>query len=74
MFGKKIEKTIYIEGIKCGGCVKRIENVLATFKEIKEYHVSLENNCASITLKKDLSDDVLINTINNLGFNVTSIK
>lgn len=73
-FGKKINKKIYIEGLKCGGCVKRVENVLSTFKEVKEYNVSLEEKCATITLKKDIDDQILIDTINNLGFTVTKVE
>lgn len=74
MFGKKINKTIHIEGLMCGGCVKRVENVLSTVKEIKEFNVSLENKCANITLKKEVSDEVLTNLITNLGFKVTNIE
>lgn len=75
LFGKKlIEKKIFIEGLKCGGCVKRVENILSTFKEIKSYDVSLENKCATLTLKKDIENAILIEAIENLGFKVINIE
>ena len=75
LFSKKtIEKKIYIEGLKCGGCVKRVENVLKTFKEIKTFNVSLEEKVATISLKKDIDNNILEESITNLGFSVINIE
>lgn len=74
MFGKKITKTIHIEGLMCNGCVKRVENILSTISEVKEFSVSLENKCANVILKKEVSDEFLTNAITNLGFKVMSIE
>lgn len=74
MFNKKIEKVINIEGMKCEGCVKRVENVLEAMKEVSEVNVSLENKKANIVLKKDVEDEVIKEKIEALGFGVTQIN
>ena len=62
------ELIIKIEGMHCGGCVKRVENVLKGFKEIKKASVSLEDAQAVIELKKALEPEKLVEAINDLGF------
>lgn len=74
MFNKKIEIIISIDGMKCEGCTKRIENVLSTIKEIEKYEVSLEKKQAVVILKKNIEDSALKVKIENLGFNVLDIK
>ena len=74
IFRKNIVKKVYIEGLKCGGCVQRVENVLSTFKEIKSIRTSLEEKCSTLILKKDLDNEIIINAITDLGFNVTNIE
>ena len=64
----KQELIIKIEGMHCGGCVKRVENVLKGFKEIKKASVSLEDAQAVIELKKALEPKKLVEAINDLGF------
>ncbi len=74
MFNKKIEVTISIDGMKCEGCTKRVENVLSNIKEVEKYDVSLEKKQAIVILKKNIEDNILKNKIENLGFNVLDIK
>ncbi len=62
------ELVIKIEGMHCGGCVKRVENVLKGFKEIKKASVSLEEAQAVIELKKELAAEKIVEAINDLGF------
>ena len=42
MFGNKIMKTIFIEGMSCGHCSKRVEEALKSVKGVKSVEVSLE--------------------------------
>ena len=74
MFNKKIEKVISIEGMRCNGCATRVANTLNALKEVKDVKVSLEDKCALVTLKKELSDEAITEAITNLGFIVTEIK
>lgn len=73
MFGNKIRKTIFIEGMSCGHCSKRIEEALKTLKDVKSVNVSLEEKKAEIILKNEIDDEILKSTIEDIGFNVTNI-
>ena len=65
---KKINKTIYIEGMKCEGCVNRVKNVLSTIPGVKSCSVSLEDKKADLVLTKDIDDSVFQDKIEALGF------
>lgn len=60
-----------IEGMKCGGCVSRVNNVLSSIKGIEEFNVSLEDKKATLTVKKEKCVDEAIKKIEKLGFDVT---
>ena len=74
MFGKKISKTLFIEGMHCDGCAKRVINALNALKEVKEVQVNLEGKRAFVMLKKELPNEVLIEAVQSLGFIVTNIE
>lgn len=65
---KKINKTIYIEGMKCEGCVNRVKNVLSVIPGVKSCSVSLEDKKADLVLAKDIDDSVFQDKIEALGF------
>lgn len=65
---KKINKTIYIEGMKCEGCVNRVKNVLSSIPGVKSCSVSLEDKKADLVLAKDIDDSVFQDKIEALGF------
>ena len=67
---KKINKTIYIEGMRCEGCVNRVKNVLSSIPEVKSCSVSLEDKKADLVLTKDIDDSVFQEKIEDLGFTV----
>ena len=73
MFGNKITKTILIEGMHCGHCSKRIEEVLKAMNGVKSVLVSLENKKAEVVLKEMIEDDVLQEAIEEIGFEVVEI-
>lgn len=63
---------IAIEGMKCEGCMNRVNRVLNTFDEVEMCQVDLHG--ASITLKEPVSEAKLKEKIESLGFSVTNIK
>ena len=65
---KKINKTIYIEGMKCEGCVNRVKNVLYAIPGVKSCSVSLEDKKTDLVLTKDIDDSVFQDKIEALGF------
>lgn len=65
-----MEYKLKINGMKCEGCVNRINNVLSTVKGIESFNVSLENKTLTIKVKKEKTLDEVITKIKNLGFEV----
>ncbi|MBQ2835883.1 MAG: heavy-metal-associated domain-containing protein [Clostridia bacterium] len=74
MFGNKIIKTIFIEGMSCGHCSKRVEETLKSIDGVKSVSVSLEEKKAKLVLKKDISNEILKTSVEDIGFEVVDIK
>lgn len=74
MFGSKITKTIFIEGMSCGHCSKRVEDALKAIKGVKSVSISLEEKKADVTLKTKVDNEVLKSAIEDIGFVVTNIE
>lgn len=70
MFGKKITKTIFIEGMSCGHCSKRVEDALKSVNGVKSVSVSLEEKKADIILKTDVDNETLKSAVEDAGFKV----
>lgn len=67
----KIE--LKIEGIKCIGCVNRINNILANIKEIKKCDISLDEKNINLELKDEKVLGKIINTLNDLDFKILEV-
>lgn len=63
----KFKKEIRISGMHCGGCVKRVEAALNALDGVKA-KVDLKNGTASLVCTNEISDSVLKETIEALGF------
>lgn len=74
MFGNKITKTIFIEGMSCGHCSKRVEEALKSVNGVKSVSVSLEEKKAEVVLKEDVSEDALKTAVEDIGFEVINIE
>lgn len=74
MFGNKITKTIFINGMSCGHCSKRVEDALKSVNGVKSVKVSLEDKKADIILKNDIDNDVLKNAVEDVGFEVVNVQ
>jgi len=69
IFGKTlITKKVKIGGMSCNHCKSRVEKAFLDLKDVKSIEVDLENKIATIVLKKQLSDDIIKTTIEDLGF------
>ena len=73
LFAKKTVKTLVIEGMHCLHCSARVENALKELSGVSA-KVDLEAKTATVTMKKDYTDDELKKTVEELGFAVTEIK
>ncbi len=75
MFGNsKITKTIQIEGMSCNHCKMTVEKALKFMNGVTKVEVSLENKNAVIKSNKEIEDDEIKKTIDEIGFNVKEIK
>lgn len=75
LFNKKeINKKVKVGGMSCEHCKLRVENALKNLNEVKSVNVDLENKIANIKLKKDISEDIIKNTIDDLGFTFEGIE
>lgn len=67
----KAIKTLRIEGMSCDHCRQRIENELNSMDQVNA-KVSLKKKEAVIKLGKEIDDEVLVQAIEKLGYQVVS--
>ena len=67
-----MKKVLKIEGMMCGHCTGRVEKALNEMDGVTAT-VSLEGKSADVTLSKDISDDALIKTVADAGYEVVDI-
>lgn len=70
---KTVKKTMMIEGMMCNHCTGMVTKLLNAIEGVSA-EVSLEDKCAYIELSGDVSDDVLIKTVTDAGYEVKGIQ
>ena len=73
LFAKKTVKILTVEGMHCAHCSARVENALKELSGVSA-KVDLSAKTATVTMKKEHTDDELKKVVEELGFNVTEIK
>jgi copper chaperone CopZ len=68
-----MEKVISIEGMSCDHCKNTVEKSLNAIEGV-EAKVDLKKKTATVSLKKEIDDEVLKNAVNNAGFTAVSVK
>ena len=68
-----MEKTMKIEGMMCNHCTGRVEKALNDLDGVTA-EVSLEGKSATVTLSKDVSDETLVQTVTDAGYEVVDIQ
>ncbi|WP_283123784.1 heavy metal translocating P-type ATPase [Angelakisella massiliensis] len=68
-----MEKKMIIEGMACGHCSARVEKALNAIDGVSAT-VDLAAKCATITLTKEVSDQVLTDAVTEAGYDVISIQ
>lgn len=63
----KVTKEIKIEGMHCSGCTGRVERALNALEGVSAT-VDLQSKTAKIVLEKEIPEEVLKETIEELGF------
>jgi len=70
-----MKKVIKVDGIHCGGCENRLKRTLEALPEVEDVVASHVENNAVVTLKSEVSDEVLKSTIEAAGgFTVLGIE
>lgn len=70
---KNMKKTMKIEGMMCTHCTGMVTKLLNAIEGVTA-EVSLEDKCAYIELSGDVSDDVLVRTVTDAGYEVINIE
>ncbi len=68
-----LEKTMIIKGMSCGHCSARVESALNAIDGV-EATVNLESNSATVKLSADVSNEVLKNAVDGIGYEVVEVK
>lgn len=68
-----MQKTISIEGMSCGHCTGRVETALNALEGVKVVETSVEKKHAVIEVE-NVSDDLIKETIEDVGYDVLGIQ
>ena len=69
-----MKKTLKIEGMMCGHCEMHTKKALEALDGVTSAEVSYKTGTAVVTLSKDVSDDILKQTVTKQGYEVTDIQ
>ena len=69
-----MKKTIIIDGMSCHHCVNHVTNALNELEGVTNVTVDLDSKTAHLTSSVDISDEVIIATIDDVGYEVISIN
>lgn len=67
-------KTLAIKGMMCDHCVQHVTQALEGVHGVKNVHVSLDTNSATLDAGMFASDDKLKKAVKDAGYEVTSIR
>lgn len=68
-----MKKVLKIEGMMCNHCTGRVKKALNDLDGVTA-EVSLEGKSATVTLSKDVSDETLVQTVTDAGYEVVDIQ
>ena len=68
--GNEMNKILHVEGMSCGHCKAAVEKVLKAVDGVENAVVDLEKKSVSVTLNKEVSDDVLKEAVIDAGYEV----
>ena len=70
MIFKKFEKNLTVDGMNCQKCAARIDAALKSVNGVKKVSVDLEKKSVSVISREEISESVLKEAIEKLGFKV----
>lgn len=69
-----MKKIVYVDGMCCERCAKRVEDRLSTAKNVVSVDVKFKKNLAVIRSREQVSDDEIKALIAEAGFAVKGIE
>ena len=69
-----MKKTMIIEGMMCHHCTGRVEKALSALEGVSAVEMNLEGKSATLTLEKELDNQVLTDTVTEAGYQVVSVE
>ena len=70
----KQERTLVIEGMKCMHCAMHTEEALKKVKGVKKVTVSLDDKTAVVLSNDKVTNEALVQAVEDTGFKVVEIK
>lgn len=67
-----VERILQIKGMSCGHCSARVEKALNNIDGV-EAKVDLETNSAKVIITKAVSDNMIKEAVDNVGYEVVSV-
>ena len=64
------ELVFNVEDMVCNGCENRVQNALKTIDGVEDVVANHENGTVTVTLNKEVSEDVIKEKIEDIGFDV----
>ena len=69
-----MKKVLDVEGMMCQHCVAHVNKALSGIDGVEAVEVSLEGKTATVTLAKEVADDVLTKAVVDAGYEVKGVK
>lgn len=69
-----MKKIIKIEGMSCEHCKKRVEDALSAISGVSSAKVNLKEKEAVVSLKEEVSDEILKNAVKEAGYEPKSVE
>lgn len=69
-----MKKIMYVEGMVCNNCVSHVTEALLEIEGVAGADVVLEPKTATVTLEKEIADEVLKAAVVEAGYDVTLVQ
>lgn len=64
------EIILNVKGMMCGGCENRVQNVIKDIEGVENVKADHNTGKVTITLNKDVETKVIVETIEDIGYEV----
>ena len=65
-----MNKVLKIDGMMCQHCVAHVTKALSSVEGVSTVDVVLETKTATVTLEKEIANDILIKAVTDAGYTV----